>query len=303
MVIVSHKPEAQVLDCDQRIGVYELASSLMPEVAPLVGDMVVLLSDLESRLTSTSRAPLASGQPALLNAKLGEAGAQPARVLDQGAVRESKQAMQSYIYTDLGQLTLYDLDIWKLDLKEGVPLPEASFDDQVLNLCARRDLAVQLDLDLADVLDIQQRTARVVEPELTAIAVCELEALPEQRAFEAWESGFLAGLHAAKEGAVGLIQAPKSLLHTGEVKHAEPVWIRPAEVAKVLTLRDICDTRPGLSVRFCALFKRGVIHATRKSKQITQLSRLPRVWVEAVLIRPYHAPTRSPENVQRNSER
>ena len=41
MVIVGHKAEVQVLDCDQCVGVYELACFLVPEVAALVVDMLV----------------------------------------------------------------------------------------------------------------------------------------------------------------------------------------------------------------------------------------------------------------------
>ena len=67
VMLVGHKAEVQILNCDQSVGVCQRTSCLVPEVAALIFDMSVVFRHLQSCLASTIRAFGATRQPALLD--------------------------------------------------------------------------------------------------------------------------------------------------------------------------------------------------------------------------------------------
>ena len=211
--------------------------------------------------------------------------------------------MQPNVNADLGRPSLCNADIWQLNLKEDIPLPEATLDNNVLDLGIGGNLTVVLDLNLTDVLDVEQCPSAIIESELAPIAVGKLNAMPAPDALKAREAWRITRFYATKEGAICFVETPKRLLHTREVKYAKSVRIRTAEVSKVLALHCICNTRTRLFVHIYTLLKSGVVHVAREVEQIAQLLRLARMCVEAILICPNHAPTQSPVNVWRNSVR
>lgn len=291
MMIVYHKAKVQVLNRDQSVGGGKLASCFVPEVHPLVLDMFVLFGDLKSSLMFTTGTLLAASHPALLAAQVSERFTQPAGVLDQRPVREGQQAVQPHIDTDLGCFTLDNLRVWKLDLEADVPPPDGALDNDVLNLGVIRDRAVVLDLDLPDVLDIEQGPPLIIESQLAPVAVGKLETIEATASFEAWIAGRFSSHDSAKEGAKGLVQLAKCVLHAGEVQESQSVRVVATHLSKVLGLLHVRHTHTGFFVDITALLKRRVVHITREVEKVGQLLDLPSVGIQAVLVGADHALT------------
>ncbi len=65
MAVVGHRRQIQILDRHQAVRLGELGCSLVPEVTPAIGRMLVVLGDLSSGLAPTRTVLLAPEQATL----------------------------------------------------------------------------------------------------------------------------------------------------------------------------------------------------------------------------------------------
>src|ERR1051326_4943097 len=97
VAVAEHEVERQVFQDDQPVAVDQPARELVPEVAPDVGDVLVQLGDQQTLAYTSSAALDRPCQAALSTPQLVQALAQPARVVDESAVRERQQAQQAHV--------------------------------------------------------------------------------------------------------------------------------------------------------------------------------------------------------------
>jgi hypothetical protein len=287
VMIASHKTEVQVLNSDQCVSVRKLTGYFVPEVATSVGNMVVLLSDLERGFAPTPRPLLPTRESALGNSKFPRSP-QPLRVLDKFAVRQSKKTMQPDVDADLSSLALGDLGVGQFNLKQDIPLTETALDDDVLDFRVSGNLSVVLDFDITDILDVEHRTTVIVGLDSAPVAVSELEAMPAVTALEPGEAGGFTGLDTAEECAVRFVEPTKRLLQAGSIEHPKSVRVSPTEVSEIQTLSRESYTRSGFLVDLDALFKRRVVHVARQIEKIVHLLSLSGMRVQTVLERADH---------------
>jgi len=288
MMIGGHKLEIEIFKSDEGICINKITSSFVPEVKALISDMLMQFGNLVSSLVAAIAAPLPTRHFPLRNTELGQGPAHPTRILNQLAIGERKQAEQAHINADLWALMFSDLRLRQFNLKEDIPLIETTLNNNVLELGALWDFSVVFDLDLADVLDVEQRSVAVIEPEFAPIAISEFNAFPAITALESWEACLLACLDTPEECTIGLIEAAKCLLHTSSIQKAESIWVGAAKVSEIWPLFRIRDAITRFFVDSDSLFKRGVIHATRQFQKIVQLLDLFSVRVKPVLERTDH---------------
>jgi len=291
MMIVRHKRKVQILDREQRICVCEVACNLVPEVPALIRDMFVHFGNLKGRTASPARPLFAPGQTPLFGSQFCKTRSQPTRVINQSAVGQSQQAMQTDVNANLWASVLGNIWFGQIDLETNIPFAKTALHNYVFDLGVLWNISVVLNLDLSDVPDVKQRAPAIVKSKLAAVSVAELNTLPAIVTFESRESGLFARLNAPEECSVSLVQTPKRLLHTGGIQEAQTSGITASQITKVRPLRRVCDAVASFFVDRDSLLKGSIIHAARQLKKIVHLLGLLGMRIKAVLERTDHLAT------------
>ena len=133
--VTCHEREIQVFDCDVAVLPRKRSGCLVPEVEPLVGDVLLQLGDLQCGLAPPRTELLAARQAALGDTQFGKAMSQPARILDNAAIRQGQQVMHAYINTNSGTVMLGRRNVGNVEHQADIQLADAMLDDHVLDLC------------------------------------------------------------------------------------------------------------------------------------------------------------------------
>ena len=278
VAVASHEREIQVFDCNITVLPRKCSRGLVPEVEPLVGDMFLQLGDLPRRFAPATAELPAAGQATLGNTQLGEAVAQPARILDNAAIRQGQQVMHTYINSDGGAIMYGRRNVGNIQHQADIPLVYAALDDHVLDLCTVRNRTVQLDADAADVLHIQTLPCK-----LAAIAIAVFDALEAVAAFVARRSAL-----ALVELTVRLVHTAQHLLNRSSVQQSHFVRQAVTFVTDAVPLIAVGNAAPRPLPGPTPFVQRVIVDGLHLVKERRQEIGLLLGWAEPVLVRADH---------------
>src|SRR5581483_4387880 len=106
--VAEHKVEREVFQDNQAVVVHQPVRQLVPEVPANVGNVFVQASNDLPLVLPVLTALQGTGQAALRPTQFVQRVPQPARVVDQCAIRERQQAQEAHVRTDSGQAIRFD---------------------------------------------------------------------------------------------------------------------------------------------------------------------------------------------------
>ena len=289
VAVGGQKSEREVFQGNQPVGVDQMMRDLVPEVAAPIGDALVQTGNLVGGFAPAATALPAPRHAPLGDAQLGKAVAQPTRVVNRRPVAQRQQVMQAHVNAHRRTVMLRHGQVGCFEHQADIPFAQAAFEDDVLDDRPVGQWTVNLDLDLAHVLHVAQRSPAVVKTQLAAVAIAVFQAVETVAALEAWETRLLSGLQTAKERAERLIEAAEHLLHAGRVELTERAGVGVAQVAEVRPLLVVAHTLARLFVDGDALFQRGVVERAPLPQQEVERPRLRLRRIQPIAVGANHA--------------
>ena len=205
MPVFDHTLDIEIFYGKPVVGLYEGVRDLVAEIKPLVGDLLVDLSDKTTSLRSTHRAFFSASKTllGLLEKLLGFT--KELRGFDLGSVSESGEGNKAHVNADFLPC-LGKRDDFALDGEVDIPPVVSPSDGKGLDLTGYRP--VPLNLNVADVLKVETPVL-----DLTTVSedsICD--GIEPVGRFEPGITGFLPSLDPAEERFESLVQPAKSLL-------------------------------------------------------------------------------------------
>src|SRR5271163_2499536 len=250
-----HVRDLQVLHDDQVVSGGELAGLFVMKVLTLVSDLAMPGRDGLPSQISVDRSSLRTGQPLLGCGQSSRGSARPPRILDVLPGAGGGKANDADVDTDLtaghGQRIGWDV----ITRQHQHPAPPLPLDLDRLH--PARHLAVQINLDLADALQIHP--ALLGQPAGTVTVFGPLDTVKVSLALKAWIPCRLPGLNPAEEPGERLVQSPQRRLLAGKRPHRLIRAHRPhpRQLRRLILIADprLTGVRPGIP----ALLQRRVV--------------------------------------------
>ena len=215
----------------------------MPIIHPLVSDFFVHSRYLPDSLPSPLASPFSSGNFALRNPQITQRFLQPPWITRLKTIGCSDERFQPHIDSDSSTLLMRcDLLVRDFQHQANVPFLAHTLDDNVLDICAIRDVTVKNDFHFANILDVEPDLPIFHITQLAPIVVAILNTLEAVIAFKSWKAWCFACLHPAEERRKRLIQPAQHLLNAGCIEQAINVGVVITLIAKDLAL--ICEIDP-----------------------------------------------------------
>ena len=278
--------DAQGLVGYQPMPPYQSMGLFVVKVPPLVcGDLLVEPGDTLTSFTAAIRALLLPGKRTLSPPELLQSLPVVARRCYDLTTRGGKEALQSEVYADRRSVASGFGSIPNVADEDSVSLTARLLDGNGLYL--PRNRAMQLDLDMPDVLEVKPPI--LLQPATIAVGgkLDQPEAVPVP---EAWIARCFTDLQPAEERFEGAIQPPERSLSAKEVGHRK-VRLGPVgflESARLLTIGD--DAILGL-VDIPAFCESVVVQTAVSFDHRIKSFRLRAVRIQAVFERFLHATT------------
>lgn len=228
----------------------------------------------KARLTG----PFTLGAPEFL-----ECPTQPARIINQRSVRKGQQALKADVHTYGLAAFRFGRFLSVVALERYEPaVASLARDDYVLE-ASFGDVAVQLDANIADVLD-----AKAVSLECATITVLILNGAKAAGRLKAREAGLGPFLDTAEEGRKRLVEATEKLLDGGCIEQPEILDALFAILTESLPLRRIANRLAGRLVHVPPVFQRLVVEQAGLTQDHVQRVLLRLIRVEAILVGALH---------------
>ena len=144
IAVARHEREIQVFNCDQTVGLDKSGRRLVPEVAALVGNMLLHLGNLARRFAPTGAKSLAPGQATLRDAQFAKSAAQPTWIVDQHAIGQGQQTVQTHIDANRRAIMHDRRRLGQFHLQADIPLVAAALEKLNETDKARRTLMEML---------------------------------------------------------------------------------------------------------------------------------------------------------------
>ena len=278
-VVSHHVLDRQVFERDEVVFVYQLPAELVRKVCTSIRSAFVDARDNPTRLASGQTSfhlrrkfTLCFGEIVLIVAK-------ESRIVDLLAGAKCRKGSQSNIDPDLLP-SFGQRDGFGFADNQHKPLARTVGKGHCFDLAFGR--SVEDCLNVADELKVTGKSFN-----LAPITVGRIfNGLELPHAFEPWEASLLAGLHAAKECLIRLVQSAQRRLQAGIVGVGNVlVSTRPACALKPSGLLDIPNALLGRFVDKLALIQRGVIYGTMRFDHGIHCRFLCASWVESILER------------------
>lgn len=272
--VARHERKIQVFNCDQAVGLGKSGRRLVPEVAALVGNMLLQLGNLTRRFAPTRAKSLAPGQATLRAAQFAEFAAQPMRIVDQHAIGQGQKVMQTNINADRRTIMHDRRRFGQFHLQADIPLIAAALDDDVFDSGVRWNRTVQTHADRANMLHVE-----TIAVQLASVAMAVLDAL-EAVAPLITRCAALSFV----EGTVCLVRAAQHLLNRCGVQHTHFVGQGMALIANAIPLVDVGDAAARTLPCPTPFVQGVVVDGLHLKEQSVQQVLLLCGWVQAVLV-------------------
>lgn len=284
---------------DESVSVHQLPSLLVVEVPTLVRCLFVKSSNLLTSLAAAVRTFLLPGDGTLRYPELLLCLPGVARRFHGLATRRNEEALEAEINAD-GRTVSGGLRCWgtpEIAREDHVPLATTTFDGDGLDFAF--DRAMQLDLDMSDVLEIQ---SSVVFEAASVSVGRELDGPEPIFGLVSWITGRVPGLHAAEESLERLVQTAERSLSGREVRRYE-ARDNLAGLLEPPRLLAVGDGTPFGFVDVPAFSEGDVVQAAVRFEHHVKSLYLRAVWIKAVLERLPHTGIVLPENSALNHEK
>ena len=231
-------------------------------------------------LAATLAAALAAGKPALDSAQVRQLALQMPGIVDLGAIRENRKAVQTNVNPDVLR-RLRQGDRVPIDRKTHVPVIYIPLDRHRFDLALNRP--VQLDFDDTSALDTQ---LAFIE-QTAAVAIGRKgDAVVPVEGTEARKTGIGAAFHPREESLEGLIQTAQHILAAGEV--CQPDESFGPHLLQLIRLVVVADALPADLPGVAPFLKPGVIQIAGFVELTLEKLNLSSGRVEAVFISKAH---------------
>lgn len=132
--VAQHEVEVEFFEHDHAVGLDESRRDLVPPIAALIGDVLLLLH-LTDGLLPTASALVAAGDTALQDTEFGERLFEMPRAVDDRAIRECECVVDTHVDANGGAFVRLRLRlrVRKLDLQQDVPTRRLAQQDDVLD--------------------------------------------------------------------------------------------------------------------------------------------------------------------------
>jgi len=265
----------QVLNSDKPVTIGDFATELVLKVRALIVNVSVGFLKQSDGFPSVSPASFASGNFPLNPSEFGLACLEGTGVVNQFAVRERNEGIQSHVNTDCrGLLVRYS--IGNQDTESGIPLASFPLQSDRPNIASNR--AMQLQLDYANALNLQP----IVDNVATVSPNGECEAVKPITGLKPRITRLLPRFHPAKEGFVCLINTAKHILTSrivGKVKAACMSYLFEL-IGLVIVVKASLLHLPSIST----LLEGSIIQMTSLRKLIVKGYHLLFAWVKAIFV-------------------
>lgn len=283
IAVASHESEGQIFNSDIAIAIDNPARGLMPELAPGIGDLFMQHGDLPRSLAPVGTAFLAPSHSSLGDTQSGKVGTQPARIVDDRAVRESQQVMQPHIDTNIGAAGLNRCNVGQFEHQADVPLAETALHNDVLDFSLGGDVTMKDDLHLSDVLDVEP-----VAFQFAPVAGPVFDRLKPLDVLESRMTGM-----AFVERLVSLVHAAKHLLDRRGVEHPHLVGQGMTLIAHPVPLLHVSHRPARSSPLHTTLIERVVIDSLHLAEQAIKQMLLFLRRAKPVFVRANHPKTKT----------
>ena len=281
--VLGDKPQGQILDRDQRIGLGQAVGYLVPKVFALISYLFIqschplgLLAAVRASLSLTSQRALGASESC-------QRRAQPTGVVKARAVRTGQKGHQAFIdpygLPRAQRRGLHSIVARKTDQ----PAPACLAGQGNVFQASFGDRPVKTDAHLADVLDV-----KLIPFELAPVAMPVFHRAEPRSRFEAWKAGLIVVSNATKERDKRLVEASKQLLSGCGIQQPEVFKTGLAILPKAVPLIGVGHRLLGMLIHVSTVCQRLVVQQARLAQNRFQGRRLGRVGVEAILIRALH---------------
>jgi len=213
--VLKHEVKAQILQHNRAVGVCQLARHLVPAVAPLIGNMLLLLCQLLNRLATALTAFLAPGNLPLQSMELGERLQQVFWAVKRRAITKRQGVRDTHVYANGQASVLPRLRFRQLNLQAYVPPGWFTHDDDVFELAIWKR-AVPANGYQSSVLHVQFTAF-----DTGTVARLVIDAIKARRFLEARVSTLT-----LKKLAKRAIETAQHLLPGRHIQHSQRVLIR-----------------------------------------------------------------------------
>src|SRR5579859_286688 len=287
--IVSHEGQFEVFQGNQAVMLDQPGGEFVPEISANASNMFVQTGYDLALVLAPEAALLGTRQATLRPAQFGQRLPQPTRVVNEGAIREGQQAQQAHVDTHVGLAVEQgerQLALRQFQHEVDVPSAGLALENDVLDDGPIGHFTVQLDLDVADVLHVQdEAVVHLVVFQAATVPVGVLDALEACRSFVARIARRLPGFQASKVGAVRFVQAAQGVLDTGSVGE------HPFLFAPLPEVGPLCDSFLVFALRFKAEFGLGegiIVHVLVFEQEPIQKDSFTFARVQPVFVAAFH---------------
>ena len=290
--VFGDKPQGQILDRDQRIGLGQAVGYLVPKVFALIRYLLIqsrhplgLFAAVRASLSLTRQRALGASEPC-------QRRAQPTGVVNARAVRAGQKGYQAFINT-YGLPRAQRWGLYPIVAREtDQPAPPRLAGQGNVFQASFGDRPVKADAHRTDVLEVEHIASAVLRTdgflELAPVAMPVFHRAESRGRLESWESRLVAVSNATKERLKRLVEASKQLLNGRGIQQSEVFKPGFAIRSEAVPLIDIGHRLLGMLIHVSAVCQRLVIQQARLAQHRFQGRRLGCVGVEAILIRALH---------------